>query len=723
MSVQALMDYTFVDKYARFRKDLGRRETYEEAVDRVIAMHAKKYEGYGVENELKIVEEAMKSKLILGSQRALQFGGAPILKKSARLYNCSMSYCDRPRFFQEALWLLLCGCGVGFSAQIHHVAKLPELKVPKGEEVFIIPDSIEGWSDALGRLMAAYGIAAPEFEKSSGVGVKFDYSLIRPKGSPLSSSSGKAPGPEPLKLALTKIEVVLKRSGVRLRPIDAYDILMHASDAVLSGGVRRSATMCLFSYEDKEMTLAKTGTWQIENPQRGRSNNSVLLLRDKVTKRQFTKIMQSVKEYGEPGFMFSDSTEIVYNPCGEVSSYPISSYDESGWALCNLCEINAKLCTNPEVWKRACTAASILGTLQAGYTDFPYLGEVTERIVRREALLGVSMTGMMDSPNLVFRPELQREMAQHVVQVNEIVARKIGINPAARTTCVKPSGTASCLLGTSSGIHAHHAKRYFRRSIATGIEAPLQYYKAHNPLAVQKSVWSASGMDDVVTFCIEVEDEALTREEVSTLNLLEKVRLTQGSWIEAGRVAERCAHPALRHNVSNTISVEEGKWEEVGDYIFEHRKDFTGVALLPASGDRDYPQAPFCQVFDTLELLSMYGEGVCFASGLIVDGLHAFDNNLWKACDCALGIGEKLQDTDVQKLDWVRRLKKFSVNYLNGDLKKTVLLLKDLNNYHHWRELTRTYVPVDWTLLVEDSDATVIKTAECKGGKCVLDYA
>lgn len=762
MSIEALQDYVFVSKYGRYRPELGRRETFEEAVDRVIDMHRKKYADLDIEAELAFVSAAMKDRLVLGSQRALQFGGAPILRKDARIYNCTTSYCDRPRFFQECLWLLLCGAGTGFSVQTHHVAKLPDLTPVSGNvgRTFTIPDTIEGWADSLGVLMACYGIAAPEFEEWKGMEVRFDYSAIRPKGAPLSSSSGKAPGPEPLKNALEKIRELLDacvaRGQNRLRPIDAYDVVMHASDAVLSGGVRRSATICMFSVHDQEMIKAKTGDWFITNPQRGRSNNSAVLLRDSTSRETFEELMTSVKEFGEPGFVWADSTEIMYNPCVEIGLYPAitkADYEQitcgttkhsypdarkllSGWAFCNLCEINMKACVDEATWARACKAAAILGTLQAGYTKFEYLGPISEAIAQREALLGCSMTGMMDNPKLAFDAALQRKMAQLILDVNADVAVKIGVRPTARATCVKPAGTTSCILGTSSGIHAHHAKRYFRRAQGNELEAPLQYFALHNPKHIENSVWSANGTDKVVTFCIEVSDEALTKENVGAVDLLKYVKLTQENWVDAGRVLERCAAPFLRHNVSNTINVKPDEWDAVGRYIYDNRQAFAGISLLSHAGDKDYPQAPFCQVFTPQEVVAMYGDGALMASGLIVDGNHAFNDNLWAACDCALGIGEKLEPPTfdpnnyetylnrhasfMKKVDWVRRAHKFAKNYFGNDVRRMTHCLKDVNNYKLWVDLNRVYQPVDWSLFMESADDTgnVTLDSACSGGKC-----
>jgi ribonucleoside-diphosphate reductase alpha chain len=749
MTLAQLQDYTFNTKYARWNPSLGRRETYAEAVDRVFTMHERKYAANGVTDEIEFAKAAAKDRLVLGSQRALQFGGRPVEDKNARLYNCTVSYADRPRFFQEALWLLLCGCGVGFSVQSHHIAKLPSISRPTSDKVtFVVPDSIEGWSDALGALMSSYFTADQPFPEYFGKTVVFDYSQVRPAGSPLSSGIGKAPGPAPLKRSLEHIRMVLENrlaiagSNTSLPSIDCYDIVMHASDAVLAGGVRRSATICIFSVDDQEMIEAKTGDWFIKNPQRGRSNNSALLLREKTSYEQFTALMKAVKEFGEPGFVWADSTEIMYNPCVEIGMYPVDeTTGETGWAFCNLCEINVKACRTPEIFARACKAAAILGTLQAGYTQFEYLGATTERIVRREALLGCSMTGMMDNPAIAFDAKIQRDMAQLILDTNVKVARKLGINPCARATCVKPAGTTSCILGTASGIHAHHARRYFRRVQANINEAPYQFFKAHNSRAVEGSVWNPNGTDSVITFCIEVPESARTQNEVSAVDLLKYVKLTQENWVNFGKRADRCAQSWLRHNVSNTITVRDNEWDDVARFIFDHRDAFAGVSLLPMGGDLDYPQAPFCAVWTFDEIVKEYGVGSLFASGLIVDGMHAFDNDLWAACACALGTGrslelpkidagadpkklEELQD-QIRKLlaqkDWVRRAHKFAKNYFSGDVRRMTYCLKRVHNCKLWEDLQREYIPVDYTLMVEMSDETKLTDAvACAGGKCDL---
>ncbi len=744
MSKRALQDYVFTSKYSRYLPEKQRRETFAEAVDRVIDMHRQHFAAKGIEIDdlLEIARNAMHNRQVLGSQRAMQFGGEPILRKHARLYNCTTSYCDRPRFFQEALWLLLCGAGVGFSVQRHHIAKLPQMSRPLGEEViYVVPDTIEGWADSLAVLLSSYFVSDQPFPEYAGKFIRFDFSEVRPKGAPISSGMGRAPGPEPLRRSLDMIRELLdKRIGdgpSTLRPIDAYDIMMHASDAVLSGGVRRSASICLFSPDDDEMATAKTGNWFVENPQRARSNNSAMLLRNGTTREQFAKLMKSVREFGEPGFVWTDDLEATFNPCVEIGLYPQID-GESGFAFCNLCEINMGQVNTPEKFREAARAAAILGTLQADYTDFGYLTDASRRIARREALLGVSMTGMMEHPAVAFDPELQREMAQYILEVNLEVSARIGINPCARATCVKPAGTTSCILGTSSGIHPHHSRRYFRRAQASEDEFMVDFYRAQNPLSVEKSVWNPNGTDVVLTFCIEASEDAVVKQDVDAIRLLECVRLTKENWIDGGKRPELCAQPWLSHNVSNTISVKDNEWGKVEEYIYENREAFAGISLLPDGGDLDYPQAPFCEVLTAKEIIDTYGVGSLFASGLIVDGLTAFDQNLWKACDAALGrssenfneppaipvgthphIAKAMEEVHELKKDWIRRARKFAENNFGGNLLKTTRCLKRVHNCKLWEDLNRYHEHVDYTMMREFEDNTTLtETIACAGGAC-----
>jgi ribonucleoside-diphosphate reductase alpha chain len=680
--------------------------------------------------------------------------------------NCSASYADRVRCFQEFEFLLLCGCGVGMSVQKHHINKLPTItKRIEVKKKHIVEDSIEGWADAIGVLVSSYFSSDQTFPEYYGFQVEFDYSKIRPEGSPI-SWGGKAPGPKGLMSAIEKItgifEKCLEEGRDKLKPIEVYDILMHESDACLSGGIRRSATIMLFSPDDSEMATAKTGDWFIKNPQRGRSNNSAVLLRDSTTKEQFAELMKSVKDYGEPGFIWTENTEVLFNPCCEISLYGYDEFGNSGFEFCNLTTINAKKCKTEEDFLEACKASAILGTIQASYDKFPYLGEVSERIVRREALLGCSMTGIMDNPSIALNPDIQRKGAEVIKSINKDIAKKIGINQAARTTTIKPEGSASCLLGSSSGIHPNHAKRYIRRVQANKNEFPAQYFKMHNERAVEESVWSANKTDWVLSFLCEVPDGAKLKNSVSAIELLESVKLTQQNWVESGTNHDLSVQPWLRHNVSNTITVS-NEWKEVENFIYENRKWFAGISLLPASGDLDYPQAPFTTVLTHKEIIEQYGEGALFASGLIVDGLASFNNNLWAACDAALGIGETLLEieqmeepvmphkngyTDKQwalklvdyahqlqaynenndkvkivnaKIDWVRRFKQFSQRYCNGDNRKTSHLLKYVHNWKLWLDLKREYNDVDWSMAVEEDfqiDVTTLGAQACSGNNC-----
>lgn len=729
MSINSLQEYTRIAKYARYLPEMKRRETWKEQVDRVFSMHREYFKDYpDVMEHIDFAEQAVLKKEILGSQRILQFGGEPIFKHNARVYNCGFGHINRARAFQELMYLLLCGCGIGFSVQTHHVSQLPLVArrnaiVPK---TYMVPDTIEGWADAIGVLIASYMGGINEFDEYIGEKVEFDYSQIRPAGAPLSSGA-KAPGPGGLMRSIEKITEIFENRlqdsvRVRLRAIDVYDIIMHAADAVISGGVRRSATIALFSPDDEDMAKAKTGNWFIENPQRGRSNNSALLVRDKTTKKTFNQLMSWVKEFGEPGFVWADSTEMGFNPCVEIGLYPVDDETgKSGWQFCNLAEINGKKANTEENFYAACKAAAIVGTLQAAYTSFPYVGETTERITRREALLGVSITGMMDNPDVLFDPQIQRNGAKIVKDINKEIASIISINPAARTTCVKPAGSTSCILGTASGIHPHHAKRYFRRVQANVQENPVRHFKKINPRAVETSVWDPNGVTEVITFLCEVPVGAKTKNQIDASKLLESVKLTQQNWVRYGTNKELCTQPWLSHNVSNTIHVRQDEWDLIEDYIYQNRKYFAGISLIPNSGDKDYPQAPFCAVPYESDILREYGSGAFFASGIIEKGLEAFNSNLWAASDCLLGIGEPLENVNWNKREWVTAAIKFADSHFDGDVRKMTYCLKDIYNLKMWEKLSKEYKDVDWTALCEEEDNIDFQQdSACAGGACEM---
>jgi ribonucleoside-diphosphate reductase alpha chain len=728
-ALQELQNYTFVSKYARWLEDKQRRETWKEAVDRVRNMMHTKYDEFGIKDEIDWAYDIMHKKKVLGSQRALQFGGEPILKRHAKIYNCTSSYCDRLRFFQECFWLLLCGSGTGFSVQKHHVAKLPTLEhnPPEGQGTkYVIDDSIEGWADALGVLLSSYfSKPVEEFKQYKNCHILFDYSNIRPKGSSLASGVGKAPGYEPLANGLEKIRALLDRcianGQKRLRPIDAYDIVMHSSDAVLSGGVRRSASLALFSPDDEEMAKAKTGNWFIDNPQRARSNNSALLLKNETTFEEFDTLMQSVKEFGEPGFIWSESTEMIFNPCVEIGMWPVDEESgKSGWQGCNLSTINCSSVTDEEDFYERCKAASIIGTLQAGFTKLDYLGEISERIFNREALLGVSLTGTMEKHDLVLTEKVLTKGAKIAVETNKDLAKKIGINQAARVTCLKPEGTSSSMLGTSSGIHPHHAKRYIRHVQANILEAPYQHFKKINPQACEKSSWSANNTDEVIKFPVEVPDGAKLKNQLPAVEMLSIVKDTQKHWVQSGKNKGLCTQEYLSHNVSNTVTVKPDEWEDVTRFIYDNRKYFAGISLIPQSGDKDYPQAPFTTVYTSREIVKEYGDAALWCSGLIELALNAFNNNLWAACDYVSMNQAKTEDPQ-DKLLFVTKMKNFAGKYFNSDIKRLTYCMKDVYNWKIYCDLYNSFKKIDYTQLSETDDNTVgIEEISCAGGACLI---
>lgn len=901
----ALSNYIHASKYARYVPELQRREVYDETVDRVELMHSKKFPA--LRQEIASAFDLVRQKRVLPSMRSMQFGGKAIETNNARIYNCSSTLVDRPRVFAEAMFLLLSGCGVGYSVQHDHVEKLPPLAFLDNTKVVhhVVQDTVEGWADAVDALINAY---------IGGYLVEFAYHLIRDAGAPLQTSGGRAPGHRKLRKSLERIRAVLHAAqGRQLRPVECHRIMCHAADAVLSGGIRRSAMIALFSYEDSEMMNCKSDPdWFSREPWLANANNSVVFVHGEVNEKQFRRVFQFTRKFGEPGFVFVNHPTHVYNPCqpgwatvltpegirqfkdidvgstiwsgkqwtkvthkvatgikpvlgyhtragvfygtenhriiqdGErcevgsaeridvcvggaeggpldlqavmdglvlgdgtvhhasndavwlcigsddsdyhtseiapligrhraaaqptawevttnvdymelpytynrkvpdrykfgneqtvrsflrglysangsivngrvtlkasskqviidvqqmLSSLGIGSYyttnkatdvefsngtytcrqsydlnitahrqrfrsligfiqhskcerldaacivsgkprktayeivevesfgeapvyditveaDEhtywtggllvsncsevgmdpvlanddgsfsTGWSMCNLTEINAAKLTSLEDFREVAIAAATIGTLQAAYTSFPYLGEVTEEIVKRDALIGVGMTGMQDSPGIALNPAYQREVAALVVATNIEVAQRIGVNPAARATVIKPAGTTSLALGcVGSGIHPHHARRYIRRVTADSLEFVFQAFQKQNPHMCTKKPdgkW-------VIEFAVQVSEGARIKEDFSAVEFLEMVRSTQQNWILPGTTRESRV-PGLRHNVSNTVQVRESEWGEVTDFLWDNRLEFTGVSMIPDSGDTIYAYAPF----------------------------------------------------------------------------------------------------------------------------------
>ena len=565
-----LSDIAVHMKYARYLPKKERRETWKELVTRNKRMHIKKYPK--LKGEIEENYEYVYQKKVLPSMRSMQFGGKPIEVAPNRIYNCAYVPVDHVAVFSECMFLLLGGTGVGFSVQRHHVEKLPELRKPSTKRTrrYLIGDSIEGWSDAVKALIQSYFRA--------GSRLKFDFSDIRPKGSRLVTSGGKAPGPQPLKECLLKVQGILdeKDSGDKLEPIDVHDIICHIADAVLAGGIRRAALISLFSADDEEMLSAKTGNWWETNPQRGRANNSVVLMRHLITKEFFDNIWERVKESGsgEPGFYFSNDKEWGTNPCCEIALRP--------YQFCNLTEVNVSDVATQEEYEKRAKAAAFIGTLQAGYTDFHYLRDVWKRNTEKDALVGVSMTGIASGRVL----ELDMKSASLVIKnENRRVAAQIGIRPAARTTCVKPAGTTSLTLGTSSGIHAWHNDYYIRRMRVGKNESIYTHLLVHHPELIEDEYFRPHDTA-IISVPQKAPDGAITRHE-SALQLLRRIKKVSEEWVRPGH-----SRGQNTHNVSATVSIRPAEWTDVGEWMWENRNSYNGLSVLPANGGT-YKQAPF----------------------------------------------------------------------------------------------------------------------------------
>lgn len=924
-----ISDYIFYSKYSRVKPD-GKKETWNEAVSRVMEMHYQFFDGKIKEENKdafnKVFQEAWvayNNQEILGSQRSLQYGGPQLLKNNFRSFNCSGSYCNRIEFFKELMELLLSGCGAGFSVQKVHTEQLP---IVKGLESnlskthYTIEDSIEGWANSTGDLIESYYKGYPDIE--------FDYSQIRPEGA-FVSGGFKAPGPEPLKICHNKLRKILsKAKGRKLRPFELHLISCIIADAVISGGIRRSAMISIFDIDDEEMLQCKTGDWFLTYPELCRCNNSATIYED-TPKEKYDKIFEYIQQYGEPGIVFPADSEVVTNPCcfsgdtliavvgnrkpvtikelsdsgkiflvycktkdsvkianakafptgrkelieivlsnessfrctrdhllkmkgGEYVSaeqslnkvlsvfyntQPIvgkpkkdySSYckdvfvvevkelniveevydieveanehnfaiitkgqddymfsegvfvhncetnlfptytnpdgsKEYGWSFCNLCEINGKKVKTEEDFYKACRTAAILGTFQAAYTEnLPLLSEATRKIMKRDALLGVGITGMADNPHILFNERIQMNGARIVKETNKEVAKIIGINEAARTTVIKPSGNSSQLLGSGSGIHAYHFRKYIRNIQANNNEQALKETLKVNSDIANPSFWNKKS-ETVLSFPIELDDKAMVRTDFSTLDFLYRIYTTEKGWVMEGTNKEHPSSilkPKYRHNVSCTVSVKDNEWKDVADWIWEHRDGFFGLSFLSETGDLDYPQAPYTSYLDEKELAETYGQGAILSSGLIVDGLQVF-GDIWTACNAATGkandlliytdeyllsfvkkhikdgkllvnidglyvsdvnaISSHLQHKVELRNDWVRRFKKFSKNYFNGDDKKCSCCLKHVNIFHQWQKI-KNQKPVDWENVQWEREyknvGENVATA-CGGGACEL---
>jgi ribonucleoside-diphosphate reductase alpha chain len=565
---EILSEITTYMKYAKYVPELKRRETWTELVTRNKEMHQTKFPQ--LKNEIEEAYKLVYAKKVLPSMRSLQFAGKPIELNNARIFNCSFLPIDDWRSFSEIMFLLLSGCGVGYSVQTHHVDQLPEIKVPTKQKRYLIGDSIEGWADAVRMLCKAYFTGAPL--------PLFDFRDIRAKGAQLITVGGKAPGPEPLKECLFNLQKVFdrKQNGDRLTSIDAHDMACHIADAVLSGGIRRAALISLFNLDDEAMLTCKFGSWWEENPQRGRANNSAVVMRHKIDEEEFFKLWKKIElsGSGEPGIYFSNDKDWGTNPCCEIA---LRSYQ-----FCNLCEVNVSNIESQEDLNERVRVGAFIGTLQAAYTDFHYLRDIWRKTTEKDALLGVGMTGIGSGTILAYDLKKAADLAK---EENARVAELIGVNKAARVTTVKPSGTSSLVLGTASGIHAWHNDFYIRRIRVGKNEAIYNYLAANHPELVEDDFFKPT-IQAVISVPQRAPQGSILRTE-NVMDMLERVKKFNMQWVKKGH-----RKGANTNNVSATVSIQEGEWEQVGQWMWENRNTFNGLSVLPYFGGT-YKQAPF----------------------------------------------------------------------------------------------------------------------------------
>lgn len=647
LSKEILSDITIFNKYARYLPEENRRETWEEICERNMKMHIKKFPKLKEEIE-KLYSEYVVPKKVFASMRSMQFAGKPIELSPSRMFNCSYVAVNDIVVFSECMFNLLMGNGVGFSVQEHHIKKLSEIKKPTTSRRFVISDSIEGWAESVNVLIKSYFI---------GKGLpRFDFSDIRPKGARLVTSGGKAPGPDPLRICLEKIKMLLdsKENGSKLTSVECHDIICFIADAVLAGGIRRAALISLFDFDDENMLRIKSNfkinKWEhlysngpvlpggepqkviqkhlvngskvyydleveVEDPyygkksiiaswvsetdfnslkekgtlpwfyfhsHRGRANNTAVILRYKIKEPQFKKFWKIVQESGcgEPGFYFTNDKNSGLNPCTEISF----QYDVG---FCNLTSINLSLINSQEEFVNCCKAASFIGTLQASYTDFQYLRPEWKEVAEKEALLGVSMTGianrkLLDSLDF-------KEGAEAVLKENERVAKIIGIRKAARTTAIKPEGTLSLVAGTSSGIHSWFAKHYLRRMRIGKNESLYTYLLINNPELLEDDIVNRESNQSIISIPQKAPEGSITREE-STNDLLERVKYIYDNWVVPGH-----RKGPNTHNVSATISIRDNEWDIVGEWMWNNREHYNCLSVLPYDGGT-YIQAPFEEI-------------------------------------------------------------------------------------------------------------------------------
>lgn len=719
--------------YLKWDTQRERYETWEEACADVLDTHRHKY-GSKVEPLLSEILPALQKKEFLPSMRHLQFRGDQILRNNARLYNCCATYAYAPDVFHKGFYVLLSGAGLGVSMKRKFTRQLPPLNRRSGPAMpFVIPDSIEGWAKAAGALMSSFCLHPSLDPAYHGHRIDFDYGLIRPKGAPITGGF-LAPGPDGLRQSLDRIAAMLDtaiggQDAIPFSSLLAYDIFMHLSDAVLSGGVRRSAMNMLIDPDDQPMLRAKTGDWRRAYPWRARSNNSVGLFRHAFSLRELQHWLGMNRGDNDLGVVFLAHEDDMFNPCYEIGFNfyaQIRDRKESVFQFCNLNEINASACVDtlgkfsPAKFLDLCRKAAILGTLQAGYTDFPFLGAQTGEIVAGEALLGISVTGWMCRPEL-FDPEILTRGAEIIKATNREVASLISIRPGARTTTVKPSGNASVVLQTSSGIHPEHARRYFRIMQLARQAPTAQYLETHHPDMLEPSRWSATGSDYAVFVPCENRDNVILKEDMQGVRHLQLIELVRRAWVLPGKTESLCYRATTSHNVSNTVILDDEA--EVARYLFDHQDHFTAVSFLAPSGDKEYVQAPYTAVLTEQEFASQYGERSEVFRQMIQTGLRVFDNDLWQACTFLTNQETYVSDRPPFSKDqeiWRIEAARVSDALYAGDRVRLGHALKDRYLSDKWHQILHTFRVPDLAQILRHPAPVEIRQTNAVA--CQADY-
>jgi len=576
-----LQKFQFFDKYSRFNYDLGRRETWVETVNRAVSFLKEISKN---KLDKKVYERIRKSILEMRatpSMRLLASAGESARRQNVCIYNCSYLPADSVDSFCEALLISMSGCGVGFSVEGKYVENLPRVKrqvTSDDVKTYVIPDTTEGWANSLRLGLNTW---------FDGRDIKFDYSLLRPAGAILKIKGGRASGPEPLRVMLDFVRArVIARQGTFLRSIDAHDIMCMVGYAAVSGGVRRTAMISLFDWDDTEMRHAKDGDFERDNWQRWNANNSVVIPDRGLTQEEWVKLMLDMHttQRGEPGIFNRPGAnkyrperrkeaEFGSNPCGEINLRP--------YEFCNLSIAIARESDTYESLKDKVEVASIIGTIQAVATDFPGLRPIWKKNCEDERLLGVDINGQMDCP-VAQDPSVMAKLRQVAVETNRVYAEKLKIKPAAAVTCVKPSGNSSQLFNCSSGIHTRWAP-YYVRNVRVGAYTPLfkVLKDVHVPMDPENGQTAETANTWVVHFPVKSPDGAVTRKGRTAIEQCEYWLKSKIFWTE--------------HNPSVTITYQPDEVLDLIKWVWEHKDMIGGMSFLPAS-DAKYAQMPYEEI-------------------------------------------------------------------------------------------------------------------------------